>query len=830
MGITVSLMMVVFRSAFVTAVFFCIFSILSRMPSLPSTETLGVRYAMMWGIFLGLLLWITRLRGDEFLRRVTHLKLALWSWPQAVAIGFPLAVGLFLAPHYCLLMLILATEIILVTIGGCLRSVSAPAVPTAEVDCLDRQHYVDLLHDGLWPSDDPSKSGNNGCASFLFGRNGLGKTFVLGMLAQKILTAKGMPETRLVRFNPWKYRSEHDVIVGFFKSITDTLSQDYFIHDLNGFPGEFVALMDSAKSQISFLNIFTPFFAMFGAKQDFDSLSKTVKQYADLLKIKVVVFVDDLDRCSPEIRKVLFQLLNHKDTQDLQSCVHVVIAASAEELFAPGAVGMTKTEVALERYIRHAVHLPKMTDSQKYEIFKKYCDNWGFDDSRHPSKDIKYWNDNRNDLLIPIFNLLETPRQVTSFCERVSRKVAHGVVMNWFCLLAATAIETSRPDLHEWIIRNWTLMDPPNRDSAGFEKLLEDNKMLFTPDSASTPLFTLLFFRSHVTDSTYKSSILFKAFLHNCIFDICKKPVFDSFYSLIRLPDLITYRGWKEQILDVINGSTPTALDVDETIEKRLDLFVQEHGVDPNMLEYLRYWISTTFEEKKGTIDGRIALYFGLLKGYSRYKNDTTSNLFSEEFQSFTNQLFLSIVSQDLDKEDQRVVGNLLLRTMKTPGLHVAVYGKTLWPLYGKRNVYTPSNQPTWDRFLKTVYGDRKSELARLFIEKFREYWKSPVIAGKLSVFDSDSMQWLGYLFDWNEDEFCNCLYSLFQQKPTELKHVLAERINPNMSNLVELIGDPFYDWLDDPTIAAMIENDPEFIKYKDTFLNNYPRQPNAAG
>ena len=637
-----------------------------------------------------------------------------------------------------------------------------------------------------------------------------------------------MPETRVVRFNPWKYRSEHDVIVGFFKSITDTLSQDYFIHDLNGFPGEFVALMDSAKSQISFLNIFTPFFAMFGAKQDFDSLSKTVKQYADLLKIKVVVFVDDLDRCSPEIRKVLFQLLNHTDTQDLQSCVHVVIAASAEELFAPGAVGMTKTEVALERYIRHAVHLPKMTDSQKYEIFKQYCDKWGFDDSLHPSKDIEYWNDKWNDFLIPIFNLLETPRQVTSFCERVSRKVAHGVVMNWFCLLAATAIETSRPDLHEWIIRNWPLLDPPNQASAVFEKLLEDNKMLFTPDSASTPLFTLLFFRSQVTDSTYESSILFKAFLHNCIFDICKKPVFDSFYSLIRLPDLITYRGWKEQILDVINDSTPTASGVDETIEKRLDLFVKEHGVDPNMLGYLMSWISTTFEEKKGTVDGRIALYFGLLKGYSRYKNKTTCNFFSEEFQWFTDKLFSSIVSH-LDKNDQDVVGDLLLRTMKTPGLHVAAYGKTLWSLHG-RNPYQHLNlDARWAPFLNTVYGDRKSELARLFIEKFQEYWKSPVIDGKL-LLDPYRMQWLKYLFDWNEDEFRNCLYSLFQKKPTELKHVLAKRINPNMSNLVELIGDSFYDWLDDPTIAAMIENDPELIEYKDTFLKNYPRQPNAEG
>jgi len=741
-----------FRTAFFVALFFCVFSLFSGMPSIPGTDTLVFRYSVMIIFFLGLLLWLLSLRGSEFLRRVTHLKLALWSWPQAVAIGLPLSLWFFLAPHYCLLMLILGLEIILITIGGCLRSGSTSpgtdSLLTMQDDTLDRAAYVNFLYRAILSdkSNDEENSilGNNGCASFLFGRNGLGKTFVLRLVASKLLerdrrSSKTDLKTRVVWFNPWKYSSEHDVMVGFFKSITDALSRDHFIHDLNGLPAEFVALMDGATSQMSFLDMLTkPLLAILGSQQNFDVLAETVNRYAKILNIKVVVFVDDLDRCRPEIRQVLFQLLNHADSAALRACVHVVIAASAEELFAKEAVGMTKTEVALERYIQQAIHLPEMTFEGKLALVAPKFADWKFGESPRTKAEIEFWNtvSRRDSVLRVVFGLLETPRQIKAFWERIDLKLTfneYPPTINWVSLICATAIEVARPNAHEWIIRNQALiLKKP-------EASLEEVNSILKPDPNLKEVLDVLFLR----DCLDAPSKYMLKMCYNLAFHMDADIVFNAFYSMRALPYLVTYQG----IVDFQKSSEEKS-DV-EFVEKAIDAFVSNYGDDAEYLGYLLFWIETIFAEKLGAVAWRIALFFAILKAYSQHGGINrvygsgvypVSQIWGESFyqgllgrtdaESFLDRLFLSVLcfEENEAENNQEVAHQIFQRIWKEPGLSYLLRFAFMEKLMHRRfDKYLESKDELriYGVIWKSVYEDIGPEVTQDFSQKAAIRFKS---------------------------------------------------------------------------------------------------------
>lgn len=570
-------------------------------------------------LVIALLLWM----GRDLLRRILHRKWAVWGWPQFVVAGIVLA------------MVVGGFSGILCWWGGGVYSAfivlcvlyarceakelkrGIPAVEDNQILNKDKHAFVlEQLRGNVrenLPFETRSKEensssqepdatrANQGVATFLFGINGIGKTTVLQALACSC-EKDGLC---VLWFNPWKYSTGTDVIRGFFDMVRDRVCRDHFVFELEGFSDLFLSLMD--HSAVASFNVGT-LLRLLQPARDFDALSERFATYAKKLEIKIVVFVDDLERCSPEIGHVWWQMLNHIDNPHFKSWLHVVVAASPAELFANNAPGVTKTEVALERYVKHAIHFGLLSYAQKKSFLEPYFEKWAFDKAIFDAE-REAWKVHRDEVFERLFRLLQTPRQLIAFRERVSQKTDYPI--NWVSLLVGTAIEVVRPELHEWIIKYRALI------LEGAKKILDsqeafndipDIQSLMEKEVVFRSLFELLFLCGYqYKNDTLENKIVLRVkytWLHDLSFHLKDEIVFDLFYNWNPIPKLVSRSGWKTQILEEQDVNI---------VEARIREFVQTYSADPEVLSYLLLWITQTWKDNLCDNNKKIVLYTSLL-------------------------------------------------------------------------------------------------------------------------------------------------------------------------------------------------------------------------
>lgn len=196
----------------------------------------------------------------------------------------------------------------------------------------------------------------------LYGIWGEGKTSVLNMIEEKLVSIE---EIIVVKFNPWRFRNEDELIIYYFKTISKALDKELNSRKerVGGWLKKFGSLgsvikMDLSKVGESLSHI------------DVEDLKDRVNDFLLRSEKRLVVFIDDVDRLDKQELYGIFKLV--KLTGDFQKTNFVLafddemVASSIGERYAEG--NKFSGYNFLEKIVQVPLRIPKAitSDLQEY--------------------------------------------------------------------------------------------------------------------------------------------------------------------------------------------------------------------------------------------------------------------------------------------------------------------------------------------------------------------------------------------------------------------------------------------------------------------------------
>lgn len=326
----------------------------------------------------------------------------------------------------------------------------------------------------------------------LYGAWGSGKTSIINMTIEQIDTLKikkpKQERNVVVRFNPWNYSDQNQLISQFFKQLSFALKKSDFAGDaekigqqLEAYASFFepLALIASSGVGIWAVIVFKVFQLVGKAGKSWGSMkAKDLAQvkfdlHGILSKVsaKIIIVIDDIDRLNNiEIRQI-FQLI--KSLGDFPNTVYllafdkqVVINALTKVQEGPGSEYLEKiVQIPFEVPLADKKEIEKLLFNQLDQLIKDIPeDQW----------DQVYWGNIYHSGLKHFFNNI---RDVTRYINSV--RLSFGMIkgeVNAIDFLAITGIQVFLPDLYSGIRDNKNLFSGASRDRAGQSQKDEDIK------------------------------------------------------------------------------------------------------------------------------------------------------------------------------------------------------------------------------------------------------------------------------------------------------------------------------------------------------------------
>lgn len=168
-----------------------------------------------------------------------------------------------------------------------------------EEDLLDRRSVVNNL-----AMEIDSTFDEGGGVVACYGTRGMGKTSVLNLLKLKLELTK----FKLVYFQPWRYKNEREMVRNFFSRITNSLTENYNLPFLNSIPQRYTDLI-LGLPKIPFVDL-GKISEFLKHERDYDTLKFETESVLSILSVKIVMIIDDLDRCSSKDIFLLMRLFN----------------------------------------------------------------------------------------------------------------------------------------------------------------------------------------------------------------------------------------------------------------------------------------------------------------------------------------------------------------------------------------------------------------------------------------------------------------------------------------------------------------------------------------
>lgn len=137
-----------------------------------------------------------------------------------------------------------------------------------------------------------------------YGARGMGKTSALNLLRINLRVS----EFKLIDFHPWRYKDEREMVRNFFSRITSFLTQNYNLPFLNSIPQKYTDLILGLPKP-PFVD-FSKISEFLRHEKDYDALRFEIKAVLDILNIRIIMIIDDIDRCSSKGIILLLRLFN----------------------------------------------------------------------------------------------------------------------------------------------------------------------------------------------------------------------------------------------------------------------------------------------------------------------------------------------------------------------------------------------------------------------------------------------------------------------------------------------------------------------------------------
>lgn len=154
----------------------------------------------------------------------------------------------------------------------------------------------------------------------LYGRNGSGKTSVINLL-KRIMTTDRF---RFVMYEPYKFSNEKEMIRELFSALINGVNKEYYLLGSRSIPNRLIDIIYGASHPVlkGLMDYFIP-------APSIEEIQSKIREAIMILNHKIVVVIDNIDRCSVNKRYKLFQVMNLIGKMEN---IYYIVAASPEEL------------------------------------------------------------------------------------------------------------------------------------------------------------------------------------------------------------------------------------------------------------------------------------------------------------------------------------------------------------------------------------------------------------------------------------------------------------------------------------------------------------------
>jgi predicted KAP-like P-loop ATPase len=265
---------------------------------------------------------------------------------------------------------------------------SADGVATLSSDLLDFDRYVDPLVEVL---TDPSTQ--TPMTVGIFGAWGSGKSSLLGMLDERLAADHEQSFVR-VHFNPWVYRGEEGLLVPLLHTLHDTLMEDRgrrFVDAAKQILNVAAKLsvnvllkrMTADAASLEQIDALRDQYAKQRnqVQSEIRNLRETLQAQADSIARKdarLVLFVDDLDRCEPDeiidLLEMVKLFLDLRHTLIVLAVDKEVIDRGIQIKYASFAFATGREAAIGAEYLEKMVQLPIMLPALHVSRIRQYME------------------------------------------------------------------------------------------------------------------------------------------------------------------------------------------------------------------------------------------------------------------------------------------------------------------------------------------------------------------------------------------------------------------------------------------------------------------------
>jgi len=204
----------------------------------------------------------------------------------------------------------------------------------------------------------------------LIGSWGSGKTSIINMVCEALEDCED-EKLALVKFEPWLFSGRNDLLNKFFEELQSSLPKEE--KDLKDKLSEYAKRILPDKISISFGNIKVdmPLKFIEKGKDNIKSIEKVKDDIDNLLKdkeLKLVIFIDDIDRLTAEEIRQIFQLIR---IVNLPNTVYLVSFDRETVVNALERIQERNGEEYLEKIIQVPFELPPLSPKEMQKIIQK---------------------------------------------------------------------------------------------------------------------------------------------------------------------------------------------------------------------------------------------------------------------------------------------------------------------------------------------------------------------------------------------------------------------------------------------------------------------------
>ena len=233
-------------------------------------------------------------------------------------------------------------------------------------DKLHRTNFVNSIVKSInnYPSMDES------IVIGLMGDWGTGKSSIINMIESEL-----DEEIIVLKFNPWNYPSQNQLISSFFDELSTTFDKYDFDSNIKNFLSKYKSkMLDSAIDIGS--SYFRPlkFFSIFNKNDEYDTLDDLKSSLKDSFKKqkKILVIIDDIDRLNPTEVREIFQLV--KSLADFPNIIYLLAFDKNYVNFALkdwnfNSEYYSHSEDFIDKIVQVPIVVPKMDDEDLKNIF-----------------------------------------------------------------------------------------------------------------------------------------------------------------------------------------------------------------------------------------------------------------------------------------------------------------------------------------------------------------------------------------------------------------------------------------------------------------------------